>query len=142
MEILNFEVEINASPEKVWSVLWSDISYRQWTSAFMTGSFYEGTLEEGSIVRFLDPNNNGMYSRVEKNVPNREMKFLHLGEIYDGIETPRDWGEATETYILEETEEGTKLESEIHTPPEFKEFFEDKFPKAIGIVKHLSENQL
>jgi len=142
MEALSFEVQINASPEKVWSVLWDDISYRQWTSAFATGSFYQGTLEEGSIVKFFDPNNNGMYSRVEKNIPNQEMKFLHLGEIYDGIEVPQDWGEATEAYILEENEEGTKLKGEIQTPAEFKELFEDKFPKALNIVKHLSENQL
>ncbi len=142
MEILNFEIEINASPEKVWSVLWADISFRQWTSAFTKGSFYEGTLEEGSIVKFLDPDNNGMYSRVEKNIPNEEMKFLHLGEIYDGVETAQEWGEATETYILEENEEGVLLKIIINTSDEFKEFFEAKLPLALSNVKHLSENQL
>ncbi|MEY8761828.1 SRPBCC family protein [Chryseobacterium tongliaoense] len=142
METLVYEIQINASPEKVWDVLWSEITYRQWTTAFTDGSFYQGTLEEGSIVKFFDPNNNGMYSRVEKNVPNKEMKFLHLGEIYDGVESPQDWGDATETYILEETEDGTRLKSEIHSPVEFIAFFEDKFPKALGIVKNLSENQL
>ncbi|UOU97179.1 hypothetical protein MUU74_11810 [Chryseobacterium daecheongense] len=142
METLSFEVQIEATPEKVWSVLWNDISYRQWTTAFTEGSFYEGTLEEGTLVKFFDPNNNGMYSRVEKNIPNKEMKFLHLGEIYDGVEQPQDWGEATESYILEETESGTTLKGIIQTPEEFKGFFEDKFPKALGIVKNLSENQL
>ncbi len=142
METLSFEVKIGATPEKVWSILWNDISYRQWTTAFTEGSFYEGTLEEGSIVKFFDPKNNGMYSRVEKNIPNQEMKFLHLGEIYDGIEAPQDWGEATESYILEETETGTTLKSVIQTPSEFKSFFEEKFPKALGIIKNLSENQL
>jgi len=142
MEKLSFEIEINASPEKVWDVLWGEITYRQWTTAFTEGSFYEGTLEEGSIVKFFDSNNDGMYSQVEKNIPHKEMKFLHLGEIYDGIEVPKDWGEATEAYILEENEDGTKLKSEIQTPTEFKGFFEDKFPKALGIVKNLSENQL
>jgi len=83
-----------------------------------------------------------MYSRVEKNIPHEEMKFLHLGEIYDGVEAPQDWGKATEAYILEENEDGTKLKAEIQTPAEFKDFFEDKFPKALGIVKNLSENQL
>lgn len=142
METLSFEVQINATPQKVWSVLWNDISYRQWTSAFMEGSFYQGTLEEGSIVKFLDPNNNGLYSRVEKNDPFKEMKFLHLGEIYAGVEAEQNWGEATETYILEETDPGTLLKGIIQTPGEFKSFFEEKFPKALGIVKNLSENQL
>jgi len=142
MEKLVFEIQINASPEKVWSVLWDDISYRQWTTAFTEGSFYQGTLEEGNIIKFLDPNNNGMFSRVEKNIPAKEIKFLHLGEIYSGVEAPQDWGEATEAYILEENDEGTKLKSEIQTPAEFKGFFEEKFPNALRIVKNLSENQL
>jgi len=142
MEILNFEIEINASPEKVWSVLWADISFRQWTSAFTKGSFYEGTLEEGSVVKFLDPDNNGMYSRVEKNIPNEEMQFLHLGDIYEGIETPQKWDDATETYILEENEEGVLLKIRVNTSEEFKDFFEEKFPVALSNVKHLSENQL
>ncbi|MDQ0594874.1 hypothetical protein QFZ37_003243 [Chryseobacterium ginsenosidimutans] len=142
METLSYEIQINASPEKVWDVLWSEMTYRQWTTAFTEGSFYQGTLEEGTIVKFFDPNNNGMYSRVEKNIPQKEMKFLHLGEIYNGIETPQDWGEATETYILEENDEGTKLTGKIQTPPDFVEFFKDKFPKALEIVKNLSQNQL
>lgn len=90
METLSYEIEIEAAPERIWGVLWGDITYRQWTTAFTEGSFYEGTLEEGSIVKFYDPQNNGMYSRVEKNEPGKEMKFLHLGEIYDGVEALRN----------------------------------------------------
>lgn len=142
MEKLTFKIHIEAPPEKVWNVLWGEITYRQWTTAFTEGSFYEGTLEKGSIVKFFDPHNNGMYSRVEENIPHKEMKFLHLGEIYNGIEVPQQWGDATEAYLLEETEEGTELKTEIQTPEEFKSFFEEKFPDAIQIVKHLSENQL
>jgi uncharacterized protein YndB with AHSA1/START domain len=142
MEQLSYEIEINAEPEKVWSVLWSDITYRQWTTAFTEGSFYEGALEENSIVKFLDPKNNGMYSRVIKVIPNETITFLHLGEIYEGIEVAQEWGDATEAYFLEENDEGTLLRTVINTPAEFKSFFEEKFPKAMNIVKHLSENQL
>ncbi len=57
------------------------------------GSFYEGTLEEGTTVKFLDLNNNGMYSRgLKKHIPNKEKTFLHLGDIFDGVETQQDWG--------------------------------------------------
>lgn len=142
METLEYTIEINATPEKVWTVLWSEISYTQWTSAFSEGSFYVGTWDENSIIKFFDPKNNGMYSKVLKNDPNKEMIFLHLGEIYDGVEVPRDWEDATESYLLEETEEGTKLTAKIKTSDEFKGFFEDKFPVALQNVKHLAENQL
>lgn len=142
MQKLFFEIQIDAPPEKVWDVLWSDITYRQWTTAFTEGSFYQGTFEEGNIVKFLDPNNDGMFSRVEKSIPSKEIKFLHLGEIYGGVEKEQNWGDATEAYFLEETETGTVLKIEINTPDEFKSFFEEKFPTALGIVKNLSENQL
>lgn len=142
METLEYNIEIDATPEKVWSVLWDDLSYRQWTSAFTEGSFYIGTWKEDSLMKFFDPNNNGMYSRVLKNDPNKEMSFIHLGEIYDGVEVPQDWGNAIESYILEETETGTKLTAKINSSEEFKGFFEDKFPRALQNVKNLSENQL
>ncbi|HAO27250.1 MAG TPA: ATPase [Chryseobacterium indologenes] len=142
MEQLSYEIEINAEPEKVWSVLWGEITYRQWTTAFTEGSFYEGTLEENIIIKFLDPKQNGLYSRVEKVIPNEEIQFRHLGEIYEGIEVAQDWGEATESYFLEENEEGTLLKTIIQSPAEYKDFFEEKFPKAMLLVKHLSENQL
>lgn len=142
MEQLQFEIMINAEPEKVWSVLWDDISYRQWTTALNEGSFYQGTWEEGSIMKFFDSHNNGMYSQVEKNTPAQEMKLRHLGEIFEGVETPTDWGAATEDYLLEENEEGTVLKIKISTKEEFRSFFEEHYPNALRIIKNLSENQL
>lgn len=142
METLEYQIKINAQPEEIWTVLWSDISYQQWTSAFTKGSFYEGTLEEGTMVKFLDPKNNGMYSRVEKHIPNKEMEFLHLGEIFDGVETSQDWGNATESYLLQEADDETILTVKINSSEEFKSFFEEKFPNALKNVKHLSENML
>lgn len=142
MEKLQFNIQINAEPEKVWSILWDDFSFRQWTSAFTEGSFYQGNLEENSIIKFLDPQNNGMFSKIVKLVPNEEIIFLHLGEIYNGVEAPQNWGDATERYILTENENITDLKVEIQTSDEFKTFFEEKFPNALLNVKHLSENQL
>lgn len=142
MEKLHFDIQINAEPEKVWSVLWDDFSFRQWTSAFTEGSFYQGNLKENEIIKFLDPQNNGMFSKIVTLIPNQEIKFLHLGEIYNGVEATQNWGEATERYILTEDENTTHLKVEIQTLEQFKSFFEEKFPDALSNVKHLSENQL
>ncbi|HCR77740.1 MAG TPA: ATPase [Chryseobacterium sp.] len=142
MKKLHFDIQINAEAEKVWSVLWDDFSFRQWTSAFTEGSFYQGNLKENEIIKFLDPQNNGMFSKIVALIPNQEIKFLHLGEIYNGVEAPQNWGEATEKYILTEDENTTHLQVEIQTSEEFKSFFEEKFPDALSNVKHLSENQL
>ncbi|WP_336717698.1 SRPBCC domain-containing protein [Chryseobacterium mucoviscidosis] len=142
MEKLHFDIHINAEAEKVWSVLWDDFSFRQWTSAFTEGSFYQGNLKENEIIKFLDPQNNGMFSKIVTLIPNQEIKFLHLGEIYNGVEAPQNWDEATERYILTEDENTTHLKVEIQTLEQFKSFFEEKFPDALSNVKHLSENQL
>lgn len=142
MEKLHFDIQINAEAEKVWSVLWDDFSFRQWTSAFTEGSFYQGNLKENEIIKFLDPQNNGMFSKIVALIPNQEIKFLHLGEIYNGVEAPQNWGEATEKYTLTEDENTTHLKVEIQTLEQFKSFFEEKFPDALSNVKHLSENQL
>ena len=38
MEHMNFEINIDAPKEKVWSSLWEDANYRNWTSAFAADS--------------------------------------------------------------------------------------------------------
>lgn len=141
MEKLHFDIQINAEPEKVWSVLWDDFSFRQLTSAFREGSFYQGNLKENEIIKFFDPQNNGMFSKIVKLVPNEEITFQHLGEIYNGVETPQNFESGTENYILTENENTTHLTVEIQTSEEFKSFFEENFPNALSNVKHLSENQ-
>lgn len=142
MKELEYKIEILATPDKIWLVLWGDITYQQWKKAFTEGSFYIGDFEEGSIMKFMDPKNNGMYSKVIKNVTNETMVFQHLGEIYDGVEVPQNWGDATETYTLLETENGTRLTIKAKTTEEFVSFFEENIPKAMHIIKNLSENQL
>jgi hypothetical protein len=66
MEKMKFQTLINASKEKLWDTLWSDESYRAWTSAFMEGSMAETDWKEGSKVLFLDGKGSGMVSRIAK----------------------------------------------------------------------------
>jgi hypothetical protein len=44
-----------------------------------------------------------MFSKIVKLVPNEEITFQHLGEIYNGVETPQNFESGTENYILTET---------------------------------------
>lgn len=52
MEKLNFNILINAAPEKVWKVLWADDTYRKWTSAFSEGSYAETDWKQGAKCYF------------------------------------------------------------------------------------------
>ena len=140
MKLLEFKTQINATPEKVWEVLFTQDAYKKWASAMNEGTYYEGNWEEGTTMRFLDADNNGMYNIVEKNIPNRELKMTHLGWIYDGVLTPQDWEDSTVSYILEPNENGTLLTGKVNSLDEFVDFFNSKYPQNFEKVKKLSES--
>jgi hypothetical protein len=141
MTTLSFSVTINAPKEIVWDKLWSDAGYRQWTSAFMQGSYAESDWEEGSKIRFLSPSGEGMYSIIEKKLPFEEMTFKHQGEIKNGVEEPKDWAGAIESYQLKEANGITELNVRVDTTEDFLGYMQETFPKALDILKQISEQQ-
>lgn len=142
MSTLTFSTKINAPKEKVWEALWDDANYRKWTSAFTEGSYAESDWNEGSKISFLTPKGDGMFGIIQKKVPGIQMTFKHLGEVKNGIEEPKNWGDATESYHLDETNGTTELlvKLEMESSAEFEQYFNDTFPKALEIVKQISEN--
>ncbi|ETO92370.1 ATPase [Legionella oakridgensis] len=142
METLHFSININASKEKVWKILWGDKTFTDWTSVFAEGSYAVSDWMEGSRIQFIDPkSNHGMSSVIEKKIPNEFMSFKHLGEIINGEEQlSKEWSGALENYSLKENNGVTTLIVSLDTLEEWKKMFEDKFPKALQRVKELSEN--
>ena len=145
MEKLNFNVLINATPEKVWKVLWTDDTYRKWTSAFSEGSYAETDWKQGSKVLFLDGQGSGMVSRIAESRPNEYMSFEHLGEVKDGIEdttseSVKQWAGAHENYTLKKVNGKTELSIDMDITEDFKEMFSKMWPAALKNVKRLSEN--
>lgn len=139
MKLLTFNITIEAAPEKVWNILWNEHSYSRWTSVFQQGSRYEGNLEEGSIVRMCDSVSNGMYNPVLINTPYSQMKFKHLGWLYDGVEDPQDWPNSTESYQLQDLGAETQLTVTVNALEEFLDFFNSNLPKALVQIKVLAE---
>lgn len=145
MEKLQFTTTINAPKEKVWDVLWNDVTYRKWTSVFNEGSHAVTDWKEGSKVLFMDENGNGMVSKIETNRPNEFMSFKHLGLVKDNkedteSEAVKGWNGAYENYKLNEISSGTELLVELDMNEEHKEMFMGIFPKALEQVKLLSES--
>ena len=139
MKFLEFEIQINATPEKVWETLFSQDSYRKWASAMNEGTYFEGNWEVGSVMKFLDPQNNGMYNLVTKNIPNKELGMKHLGWILEGELSPQNWEDSTLNYILEPNEKGTLLKGNVNSLDEFVEFFNSKYPQNFEHIKKLAE---
>ena len=145
MKTLQFTIEINAPTSKVWRVLWDDATYRQWTTAFCEGSYAVSNWNEGDSIHFLDPNGNGMYSIIDKKVDNQLMSFRHIGNILKLEEMPLDeetklWSNSKETYELKEGNNQTTLTVTIDTLDNYVGFFNESMPKAIELIKNLSEN--
>ena len=144
MERKNFSISINASRAKIWDVLWSDSSYRQWTSVFAEGSRAETDWKKGSKVLFVDGAGDGMVSTIIENIPNEFMSIKHLGEVKNGIEDTasekvKQWAGAMENYTLTEVDGKTELNVDMDIAEEYKDYFLTTWPKALQKVKQLAE---
>jgi len=141
-----FSIDINASAETVWNLLWDDAGYRQWTSAFCEGSYAESNWNEGDKVLFLAPDGGGMSSIIEKKIPNEYMSFRHVYEVKNGEELPlneksEQWSGAHENYTLSPSGNGTRLVVDVDISETEKDFMSEKFPKALQSLKALAESQ-
>lgn len=145
MEKLHYETKINAPARKVWEVLFSDDTYRQWTSPFAEGSYTETDWKEGSKVLFLTPEKNGMSSRIKTSQPYKFLSFEHLGEVKNGVEDydsekVKEWAGSTENYSLEESDGSTRLSIDMDSlDGDFKVYLDKTWPVALQKVKELAE---
>ncbi len=145
MEKLHFSININAPKQKVWETMLNDSTYRQWTEAFNPGSYYEGEWKTGSEINFYGPETDGttsgMYAVIKEATPYDFISIQHLGEVHHGEKKP--WPDNTtefyENYTFNETESGTELLIDVDTVPEYKEMFNDMWPKALEKLKLLTE---
>ncbi|MEM7086734.1 MAG: hypothetical protein AAF489_11160 [Bacteroidota bacterium] len=139
---LKFSIDIKARKSRIWSALWEETAYRDWASVFYEGSYaVTNNWEEGSTVLFLAPNQSGIYSIIETNVPNTVMGFRHVGKVLKGKEQPMDdetkkWSGATEVYTVTEGADSNTLTVEIDVLDEHLDFMTTTFPKALEKVKH------
>jgi uncharacterized protein YndB with AHSA1/START domain len=139
---MHFDIDIDASRDTVWRVLWDDESFRDWSSVFAEGSHAVSDWKEGSTVQFIDPGcNSGMQAVIEKSRPGEYISFRHEREIKDGqVQPPAEWAGAHENYTLTDRNGRTHLRIDLDAADEHREMFEDKFPKALRRIKTLSES--
>ncbi len=147
MHKLHFSIVINAPKEKVWNTMLDDKTYRQWTEAFMPGSYYKGDWSKGSKMLFIGPGENGdmgMVSRIKENQKYKFISIEHYGVIKDGKEdTSSDEVKACagahENYAFKEKDNSTEVLVDMDIVEEYKEMFESMWPKALKKLKGLAE---
>jgi hypothetical protein len=146
---LHFEIAIQASPEKVYQRLIDDQFYRQWTEPFYPGSFYKGSWDKNSRIQFLavdeDGQLQGMFSRIDENIPNRYISIEHLGIISNGEEVTSGpevdpWKGAHEIYTLEKADNYTKFIVDVDSIDIMEKFMLETWPKALDRLKEICEH--
>lgn len=141
---LHYSMFISAPRQHVWDVMLGPEGYKQWTSDFAEGSYYEGSWEQGQKIRFLTPEGEGMFSTIEESRPYEFVAIHHLGTVRNGSEDTqseeaRQWGDAWEKYELRDLNGGTEVIVDVDTPEEMEVFMQETWPKALGRLKATCE---
>jgi uncharacterized protein YndB with AHSA1/START domain len=149
LEVISFEININAPAEKVFNTMLEDKSYREWTSVFNETSHYKGSWNKGSKILFVgcdkDGNVGGMVSKIRENIPGKFISIEHLGllkgdeEITSGPEVS-GWAGALENYNFKTSNGNTVVEVDMDSNEDFKSYFEETWPKALNKLKAICEN--
>lgn len=145
---LHFETSIAAPAAVVFKTMLEAETYKAWTAAFNPTSRYEGSWKKGTEMRFLGTDEKGavggMISRIEENVENEFISIVHLGMILNGeslLDGPEveSWKGSREMYRFTESEGTTTLSITLEGMQIMMEYFNDAWPRALQLVKKLSE---
>ena len=151
MQRKHYSIRIHAPREKVWDVMLSDATYREWTKVFHDGSFFKGDWEQGSKMLFIGPDpeggpDMGMIAYVRENRHPEFISLEHVGMVKGDEEdtTSEDvkkWTPAFENYTFTEIDGGTTVDIEIDVNEEYESMFEEMWPKALERLKELVEGE-
>jgi uncharacterized protein YndB with AHSA1/START domain len=144
MKTLHFSIRIQAPAQRVWQLMLAPDTYREWTTTFCEGSYYEGFWEQGQRMRFLTPEGLGMFSEIAEYRPHEFISIRHLGELLNGVEAKgvaSQWANARENYTFSNDGAAMLLQVDVDTVPEFEAYMAEAWPKALSVLKELCERQ-
>lgn len=146
MKKMEYDIEINATPETVWNIIIGKETYPEWTAVFCEGSAVETDWKKGSKALFLDSNGSGMVAEIEENIPHEFLSIKHLGEISNGVEDTmsdkvKEWAGAHENYTLKAVDGKTLWKVEIDVTTDFIDYMNEAWPKAQKRVKEMAERK-
>jgi hypothetical protein len=139
------QISIKAPAFKVWEVLFTDSTYRIWSSVFSEGSYFETDWKVGSKALFTDKEGYGLLGIITENTPQKTMSIEYNGQIAQGVEdfTSQEVLNgvkgATETYNLSESNGVTTLTVDLSVNENWFDMMDEGWGKAIVKIKELSE---
>ncbi len=140
MKKLNYTITIQAPRKLVWETMLAPDTFRQWTLAFCEGSYYEGSWEEGSEIKFLSPSGEGMQAVIAENRHLEFISILHKACITAaGIEVFPE--PAFENYTFRDSGNATELLVEVDTDEKYEAMFSEMWPQSLSLLKKLCEEK-
>ena len=151
MTRFQFTTQINASAQIVYEImlgLKEKSSYEYWTAAFNPTSTFEGSWEMGSKIYFVGVDSSGkkggIISEIEENRPAAFVSIRHYGfldgeqEITSG-EKVEQWAGGHENYTNAENNGIATVTVELDSVDEYKDYFNQHYPIALGKLKEIAE---
>lgn len=146
MNTLHFEIQINATPEKVWNTMQNPETYKIWVSGGWPGSSYIGKWGKGEQIKFVGVDGGGgTLAIIDEFKPFELVEAKHIAVINsDGTEDrdselAKGWIGTKETYFFEANTSGTMLRVEIATLPNWAQMFQSGWPPSLQLLKELCE---
>lgn len=142
MQTQEFSIQIHSTKERVWEVLWNDVTFRNWSGLIDEGTYMKGELKEGEEVEFISAvSGYGVTSFVEKLVPCEYVLFRQMVDTKESGEDVREeeWTGGTESYALTEHDGVTTLTVTTEVPPSQEDTMRERIPKALERIQELAE---
>jgi hypothetical protein len=146
MKKLEFKIDIAASRQKVWDIMLSPETYKEWVKVAWPGSYYEGSWQQGENLRFISPGQGGTLATITECKPYEFILAKHIAVISStGIEdrdsdAAKDWIGTTESYTFTESNGITELKTVMNTNPQWEKMFVGDWPKVLARLKEICES--
>jgi hypothetical protein len=144
MQTIKKSININASREKIWKVLFDLESLKIWCSIFSEGTYAVTDWKVGGKVMFKDHSGMGIFGRVLENKENELMSLEYDGQVISGVEdleseAAKKMKGLHEVYMLSEKDGMTHLEVNADMTDEMVEEMAGAWDRAMVKIKEMAE---
>jgi uncharacterized protein YndB with AHSA1/START domain len=140
--IIKKSIKIRASSEAVWKTLTQSDNIKEWTSAFMPGSYMEGIIAKDEEVSFKDSFQNGLQGVITECDPGKRLKIEYHTSLTAGVpnaDDTKDWNGCYDLFVIKGRGGTTTLMIETMAPEKFVDTFPELWDKSLLKMKEIAE---
>ncbi len=131
--------------ETVWHTMLGPETYKIWIAEFDTTSYYEGSWQQGEIIKFMSQDKSGIVGFIKENRPFEFISIEYTGELKKGnidLESPNNDSikGSHENYTFNKLSEAqTQLIVQANSSLQWSDFMTAAWPKALNKLKEICE---